>query len=160
MGEKTPDRRTSGFTKVEISDGNGGVVTKRYSWNVTRAKAWIGAITGGITLASVILGGVWAIVSYGIKQEAHKEIVREVAPGGVIDDCVQKATRQAAIMITEELQSNLGEYDERLQTIERLGEELVEGQQDAVAKAESQAISIQRNQEELKILLHRAINGS
>ena len=156
--EERHERRATGVQKVVASDGNGGKAVS-YHWSATRAKTWVGVTGAAFTLLLTVAGAIWMGLQFGIHLEAHEVIVEECGPDGIITDRVEDIVMDVAEEVQGVMQDDLDDFDIRLRDIEVLGNELKTGQSVAVEQAEAQAQQITRNQDELKMLIQRAIDN-
>lgn len=152
--EKRLDRRATGVQKVIASDGNGGREV-RYQFNIQRAKTWVGFIGAVFTLMLAIGGAVWGGLTFGIGHQIDEGveagILKECSPGGKIDYHITKTAEELVDEFQELVADDLAEKGEKLNHLEA-------GQAKAVEQIESLGRDQQRNADELKMLLQRAID--
>jgi hypothetical protein len=157
-GDKRIERRAAGVQKVIATDGNGGREVS-YSFNVEKAKVWVGFVGACVALIIAVIGAVWAGVQFGIGAEVHDEVQHECRPGGIIDNHVQQVAIEAVEEFQGVIQDDLDVYDRRLKDIEQMGQDLKTGQATAVQQIQSLSDQQQRNADELKMLIERAIQN-
>jgi hypothetical protein len=154
-GERRLDRRATGVQKVVASDGNGGREV-RYQFNIQRAKTWVGFVGTVFTLMLAIGGAVWGGLTFGIGHQIDEGveagIVKECFPGGKIDYHISKTAEALVDEFQEIVADDLAEKGEKLDALEA-------GQESAVQQIESLSVQQERNAEELKMLIQRAIDN-
>ena len=158
-GERIDRRGTgkpaAGVQKLVASDGNGGREVT-YQFNIQRAKTWVGFLAGVVTLMLAISGAVWGGLTFGIGHQIEEGveagIVKECAPGGKIDYHITKVASEVVDEFQEIVADDLADKGKKLDLLE-------EGQILAVRKIESLSVQQERNADELKMLVQRAIDN-
>jgi hypothetical protein len=143
------DRRETGVHKMTVTDANGDSETT-YQFNVKRVRAWAAMILAVGGVITMIGGGIAAGLRFGVRTEAENIIQTECAPGGMIDSHIQQTAYEMGEEIQGVIQDDLDYMDGRLDNVEKMGIELGKGQENITAQQT-------RNQDELKMLLRRAI---
>ena len=144
------DRRKTGVQRVVVKDGNGGKLDV-YTMTLGRLKVWLGVLAALVA----ILSSVFAAVRVGVGFEVHTEIDRQtLEEDGVIHRKIEECAQQYIGEMKTTMDVEMEIFEERLDTVELLVGELKGGQKTIASQQE-------RNQQELKMLLERAIaNGS
>lgn len=143
------DRRETGIHRTLISDGNGGRLDL-----ITVTARRVRVIGMAVLTLFGVLGAIFGAVRMGVVSEVHAAVEAEARDeSGIIHQQIHECAEKYIDDVQEVIQEDFEVFDGRLKKVEVVGIQLTSGQE---------AISAQqaRNQEELKMLLERAIaNG-
>ncbi len=140
------DRRKTGIHRTKIRDGNGVELDL-----VTVTAKKVKVVAGAITAVLMVLASVFAAVRLGVVTEVHKAIeVEAMDEEGAIHRVIHTCAEEYIGEVQGVIQDDLDMFERRIDDVEDMG---------VLLKAGQEAISSQqdRNQDELKMLIQRAI---
>lgn len=147
------DRRAVGVHTVKMTDGNGDK-QEMIQVNVEKAKVWVNFLKAFVALIIVVAGAVWGGVKWGISSEVHQEVEtameEEMKAGGKIDMHLHEISRDAVEEVQGMIQDDLDYQDRRLDRLE-IDVLAIKGGVESIQQQQ------QRNADEIKLLLERAI---
>lgn len=139
------DKRQTGVHEVRLPDGTS------YQASVTKVRAWVGLVSAIVSLGVLVGGLVLGGVKFGLTTQVRGVIEEECEPKGIIHDRIRCDSDEFIEEMQVVLQDDLDDFDERMEVVEHTVVGLKGGQ---VALAAQQT----RNQDELRMLIQRAIN--
>ncbi len=152
-GNKTPERRATGVHEIVITDGNGDKEVS-YQINVRKVRAIAAAILAVGGVITMIGGGIAAGLKLGVRTEVQGAIKKECDPP---DGMIYKSIKHTAEEFIEEVQ---GVIQDDLDVLDGRMEDMEKGQVAIVGSIDGLKAQSERNVEEIKLLLRRAIAES
>jgi len=152
MATKRRQETTSQIWRsIKVSDGNGGGTTQ-WVLSIDRMRAVAGLIVSILTILTVVVGGIFAGVKFGITTNAREVIEVECGPEGMITHEIETSRTEMIDEVEGIVQGNMDYLESKVTAIQQTQNELVTGQKELATQQRN-------NTDELKLLLHKAING-
>lgn len=153
------DLRQTGMTKVGMTDKN-GKRAEIYSINVAKIRAWIGLIMAIITLATVVVTGVWAGVRFGVAAEIETTVeAMAINEDGVIHQQIHECTEQYLDTVQTSIGLDLEKLEGELTEQRELGIRLEISQDNMEVKLTEWTTRVEDNHKEVMRWLRTLANG-